>query len=575
MQRLSSSFNVADALKDAMNLHGQGKLTEAVAAYSSLIEQAGELADICYLLGSAYEQLTHYADAKIWLNKAVDAAPEVDKYCTKLMEVCKKDGDIKDQIDAQNRWLQRYPNDLQVAQRMLTLCLNHKYFDVGMNHLRMMIAKEPGNMMFLQLMCIFLSETGDYDGGLEYFEKVFNIQPHQSYDICKAFGWALHQSAQFERSMEYSTKAMQMRQDDADLYMVHAGNYGAVKDYQSKLDTYLIGHKRCPDDKLIELSIGLTKLHISGMKEGFEEYRARLHLSDCIPLAYQPDCPLWQGEPLAGKKLLICSEQGIGDIVMFATLIPWLLEQNLSKLTLAVEKRLIGVFMRSFPQCEVMDVRFKPEESYDYYEMIGDLMRYILPHYTPNVLAPVLKPHPEITQQLREDYEAIAKARGAKRIVGIAWFTSNAKTAHVRNIALKEWEPLFELDGVQYISLQYGDHAKAIAGVNERYPGILHVDESVDQVRNFERALAQVAALDEIITIQNATAHFGGAVNKPTTILLSASSDWRWGTHGSGSLWYQSVKVERQETAMQWQSMMQAQAARLKQCLAEHADDAI
>ncbi len=544
MQHRAPVFEPTSALNDAMKLHGEGKLKEAASAYQQLVSDTQANPEILYLLGAIHDQMGEVPSAKQWLIEAIEASPHTQKYYAKLMDVCEREKDIEGLIDGLVRWLKVNPDDMKASQELITLSLNSKHYEAGMAQLRGMLEKEPNNLALLQVMCLFYVERKDYSSGLDYFERTFNLQPYQNFDVCKAFCWVLHQSGHFERSLEMSAKVLQMKPDDHELYILHASNCLAVKDYEGARDTYIQGHAACPDDVHIHFSVGLSKFHVSAMKEGFDEYSGRFKLEDeavyTLPYAW------WKGEPLQGKRILIWGEQGVGDVSMWATMIPWILSQEPAKLTIAVEPRMIPLFARSFAQADVIDIRQKPENTQDYHQAMGELMRYILPHYTPSVMTPVLIADPELTAQLRARYQAAAKARGAKRIVGIAWHTGNTITAYVRNIALREWAPLLELDEVQYVSLQYGDHAQDIAKAQEAYPGALFVDDQVDALKSCEQALAQVAAMDEIITIQSATAHFGGALNVPTTLLLSASSDWRWGTSRTDSLWYQSVKVERQ-----------------------------
>lgn len=553
-------------LADAMKLHGEGKLHEAADAYERLIDEAHPNPEILYLLGAIHAQMNDVPTAKRWLCDAIEAEPHTQKYYAKLMDVCKQANDIDGLIDGLQRWLKLYPDDTKSAQELINLSLNHHRYEAGMAQLRVMLKKEPNNISLLQVMCLFYVETKDYTGGLDYFERTFNLQPYQSYDICKAFCWVLHQAGHFKRSIEMSEKVLAMNPNDNELYILHASNCSALKDYQGACDTYTRGHIACPDDIHMHYSVGLTKFHVSAMKEGYDEYMGRFRLAD--ESMYKLPSPWWKGEPLQGKRLMIWGEQGIGDVIMWSTMIPWILQQEPAKLVIAVEPRMVSVLARSFPQCDVIDIRFTPEHELDYNLPMGELMRYIIPHYEPNAVAPILVPDPELVATYRARYEAAAKARGAKRIVGISWFTSNDLTAYVRNIPLIEWSPLFKLKNVQYVSLQYGNHDDDIASVNARYDGALLLDETVNGLQSCEEALAQVAAMDEVITIQNSTSHFGGVTNTPTTLLLSASSDWRWGTSRTDSLWYNSVKVERQQHALQWKPIMQAQAKRLKQCAA-------
>ncbi len=76
----------------------------------------------------------------------------------------------------------------------------------------------------------------------------------------------------------------------------------------------------------------------------------------------------------------------------------------------------------------------------------------------------------------------------------------------------------------------YGGHAAEIEEINRRFPGVLHADPDIDGYNDMDALAAQVAAMDEVVSIRgNATVHLAGALGVKTTLMLSAASDWRWG----------------------------------------------
>ncbi len=150
---------------------------------------------------------------------------------------------------------------------------------------------------------------------------------------------------------------------------------------------------------------------------------------------------------------------------------------------------------------------------------------------------------------LHGGYEAIANG---KRLIGISWHTENKDTFSQRNIPLNLWAPLFALPHLQFISLQYGAHHEALGIIEQHFPGKVYVDPRVDAYADTDGLASQISAVDQVVSIQNATVHLAGALGKPTTLMLSAASDWRWGLDRTDSRWYRSVRIERQTKLLDW-----------------------
>lgn len=304
---------------------------------------------------------------------------------------------------------------------------------------------------------------------------------------------------------------------------------------------------------------GFLRLLTSHLQEGYEGYAQRPERTK--PAArFSRHYPLWQGEPLSGKKLLLWGEQGVGDIIMFAGFIPCLLEQKV-RLTLLVTPKLAPIFAASFQEVEVFSsFAFENEEAlggrYDFHLPMGDLMQRLLKLYVPSQHPPFLKADAARAQALRRDYLARAAAKGRTRLIGLSWHTTNPKMGFTRNLGLAELKPVFSVPDAQFISLQYGNHDCEIAAINRLLPDILLTDPAIDAFNDIPALAAQITAMDQVITIDNMTVHLAGALGVPTTLLVPALPDWRWGLSGETCPWYASVCLLRQEKLLDWQALI-------------------
>jgi ADP-heptose:LPS heptosyltransferase len=143
-----------------------------------------------------------------------------------------------------------------------------------------------------------------------------------------------------------------------------------------------------------------------------------------------------------------------------------------------------------------------------------------------------------------------------RRLIGLAWQTKNQKTGRKRSIGLEGFAPLFALPGIRWISLQYGDFDALEEQAAAAGAPIL-IDRTVDQLADLDRFAAQVAALDQVITIDNSTAHLAGALGLPVWLLLPLAADWRWLERRPESPWYPTLRLFRQPQAGDWQAALE------------------
>jgi hypothetical protein len=100
---------------------------------------------------------------------------------------------------------------------------------------------------------------------------------------------------------------------------------------------------------------GLCLASMGKLAEGWPEYEERHNPRFSQSNYFAVDAPAWAGENLSGRKLLVAGEQGLGDEIMFAGLIPDLIEGvgPDGRVMIACDHRLVTLIQRSFPATHV------------------------------------------------------------------------------------------------------------------------------------------------------------------------------------------------------------------------------
>ncbi len=292
--------------------------------------------------------------------------------------------------------------------------------------------------------------------------------------------------------------------------------------------------------------------------EGWRDFEWRWKVTDCgfdRPLLRAAE---WRGENLAGKSVIVYSEQGLGDAIQFARFLPRLTERG-ARLTFLCHPGLVHLFRTLAGEMEVIALS-QPDRRFDFQCALMSLPQRFgigledLPGQVPYIFADAGR---------IESWRARLGESGFK--IGIGW-QGNPKGLidKGRSIPLAKFAPLAGVPGVRLISLQKTHGLEQLA----RLPGGMTVetlgvfDEGPDA---FVDTAAIMRSLDLVITSDTATAHLAGALGVPVWVALKQMPDWRWMLGRSDSPWYPTMRVFRQARREDWDSVFAdiAEALRL------------
>jgi Flp pilus assembly protein TadD len=268
------------------------------------------------------------------------------------------------------------------------------------------------------------------------------------------------------------------------------------------------------------------------LKEGWRDYAARAEVPGKVPaIAGERQFADWNGASLARKRLLVRSEQGIGDQVMFASLIPDLAaraEAEGGGIVLECEPRLEPLFARSFPGVTVRPAQLKsingiPVADYAWLKPVGGVnattLMGTLPRYLRARMEDFPKPHkflvpdPDETARWKESF-----GPGA---IGICW--RSGKLGGHRSIgfaSLDQWGSFLRGTDATFVSVQYDGRPEEIAQLEAISGKKIIVPQGIDQKNELDRAAALMAALGLVISAPTAVACLAPAVGTRTLKLL-------------------------------------------------------
>lgn len=386
------------------------------------------------------------------------------------------------------------------------------------------------------------------------YERAIQLKP-QLPEAHYNLGNTLHTLDRLDEAAASFERALALRSEYAEAHY----NLGCVFEDLGRLDEALARMARAlelkPNYPQARFGQALAQLRSGKLSTGWRNYESRWHSIDHdTPWRAYPQPP-WRGEKLASGRLLLWGEQGIGDEIQFTGLIPDAIRSG-NRIVMDCDARLRPLFARSFPEIEVVS-GCGPAESQEA-GIAAHLPAGSLPGFFrmsedafSATTSPYLKADPAVRERFHADYS------DGRKLIGLAWYTKNHKSGRKRSIDLKYFAPLFGLPGIRWISLQYGDFDSLAQQADAALAPLL-IDRSVDQFADIDRFAAQVAAMDQVITIDNSTAHVAGALGIPVWLLVPLAADWRWMEKRIDSPWYPTLRIFRQPKIGDWEAVIES-----------------
>lgn len=347
-------------------------------------------------------------------------------------------------------------------------------------------------------------------------------------------------------------------------------NLGALHDIggqpEKALEFYDRILARTPEDANVRYQRAGSLLSQGRFGEGWTELLWRFRRRDSYGMYGRLKYPYWQGEPLAGRKIMVWTEQGLGEAVLLGTMLPDLFAAG-AEVVLVCPPRLAPLFRTAFPGIGIIPVGDGPVDpalkaNVSFQASVSELGRWLRPSFAAFPKKPYLIADAALTETLRKKY---ATAANGRRIVGISWRSKSPGAEAEKTPALAQWAPILKVPDILFVNLQYGDCTADLAAIERDFGvQVLH-DPEVDPMRDLVAFAAQVAAMDLTVSISNTTVHFAGALGSPCWAMIPSNRGrpWHWFVDRDDSPWYPSVRLFRQPPAGPWDTVFRDVGAAL------------
>ncbi len=570
-------------------LQGSGSHDRALACYDGIIAKTDTNPEAHLRRGDALQKLGRLGDAIASYESALRMQPQYAKAWFAFGNLRADQGDLRLAVDCYQQALQidaayveahnnlgvTYKDQDRIAEARLcydrALQLNPQFVEAHYNlanllheqgecesaisHFKQALNLDPHHLRAMTNLGVALKDDGRLDEAIDCYERVLATEP-QNIEACTNLGVALEQQGHIGRAVdcygrviEHATRTATRDESGNDIRSNAPAGNAAGSHPDGIAET--------------RFNRSLAWLLAGNFKQGWPEYESRW-LSEFEPRSFVE--PAWDGSTLAGQKLLVYGEQGVGDEIMFSACIPKVLQQT-AACVIECDTRLVPLFKRSFPDSQVV-ARPIPRDSHSR-KVIPNVDLQVAMGSLPGLVLPNADDEDVPFRFLQPDQQRIAHfknqlQRKPQLRIGISWRGGKNRNAkRKRSITLEQWMPIFNVPGASFVNLQYGDCQSELSKMHENDFATIQSLPDCDPLANLDDFAALIAALDLVISIDNTTVHMAGALGTPVWTLLPFVPDWRWQLERSDSPWYPGMRLFRQPSAGDWPAVIEQVAAEL------------
>ena len=412
---------------------------------------------------------------------------------------------------------------------------------------RMGLALHPDSPALWELAAGCATELGDDACAALCWQRFIELVPAAAY-ACNDLGVVLERLGRAAEAEALYRTALQFDPDFAaansnlGVLLTDAGReHEAESCFRAALASQ-------PDFQQVSFNLAQLLLRQGRYAEGWPLHEGRLFVHAQANTPVNSNCRQWQGEPLAGKTILLVPEQGLGDEIQFCRYVPWLKAQGAARVTLACwpsQQTLMESLAGPDVVISVVDLK-SPAETHDYWTFLLSLPLHARTELTS---IPAQRPYLFADAARVAAHGPLAASEGLR--IGLVW-RGNPGHSNDGDRSLPSLDvlsPLWSIERARFFSLQKSK--TPLPAIPDRLP-LVDLAPLIDDCADTAALLSQ---LDLLISVDTAVAHLAGALGVPCWILLPCfKTDWRWLSGRSDSPWYPRTRLFRQTRRGDWQS---------------------
>ncbi len=561
--KLPPAVAASNTFQRALQLHQQGELAQAEALYEAVLRREPRHLQANYLLGLIGSQTARPQMAVDRIGHYLHSQPNDHQAQSALALAYFDLGDYAASANLFEHSLQLFPN------------AGHTWFNLGKARFALgqyeqaVIAFERALTLDPDYVDAAIGKANAerelkwHEMALLTLETAILKQPYRA-ELHFHYGNVMRDLGELEAALDAYGAAATLDHDHRDAWINYASTCKDLDRIPEAIEAYDRALALDPEHAEANYNKSLVMLASLQLDKGWALYERRLDsetgLRKFVGSQRVRLAPDWDGKS-SPASLLVMGEQGLGDQIFFASMLPDL-QAQVPGATVCVETRLVPLLQRSFPGLRFIDGAQLHDQAYDAQVYLGSLGAIYRPDLASleRVQAPYLHADPVRHAQRRSQLK-----QSGKLLCGLSWISKNKDCGEGKSVALRELLAMLGQPGIEFIDLQYGNTQAEREQVEDQLGlGITHLDD-IDCMQDIDGLAALIAACDIVVTVSNTTAHLAAALGKPVIVMLpdTPSLFWYWHGHGLKSPWYPTACLFRKSDTGHWEQVIDAVALTL------------
>jgi tetratricopeptide (TPR) repeat protein len=523
----------------------EGNHKEAIEHYSQAVAHSPEWAEAYFALGYALHQVRDRNGATQALSRALELRPRFPEALQNLGNLFFDYGEMKQAAHIYRLLVRMDPNRVNSHCNLGNALTDLNHFSEAAKCYQTALTLDPNSSFAMHKLGNLAVRTKEWQKAEKCLRRVLELTPKNA-EAYNDLGNIFFHQRRLVEAAECYRKALALKPN---LAIAHSNVGNALQDmghYEEAIVCYEKSVELDPSNPGVHYNLSLALLSEGNYELGWKEHEWRWDFKELMIPRRPFQEPLWKGEPLHGKRILLHAEQGLGDTMQFVRYMPLVAARG-GHVILEVAPALYRL-MADIPGVSEIVSRGTPLPQFDYQ---CPLMSLPIAFQTTVETIPGDFPYLQVQPADAERAKAIHSGEGLR--VGLAWAGNfQNKRDDLRSLRLKQFLPLSRIPGVSFFALQQGPATAEIEEVSTNLP----LNVACCSFRDFYETAALVKSLDLVICVDTAVAHLAGAMDKPVWLLLPYIADWRWMRDREDSVWYPSARLFRQSKPGDWEGVM-------------------
>ncbi|MFZ5906290.1 MAG: tetratricopeptide repeat protein [Nitrospirota bacterium] len=416
------------------------------------------------------------------------------------------------------------------------------------------IELNPKNAKAFFNLGVALQKKGFIDKAIIYYEIAIGLN-QEFIEAHHNLGVAYSEKGLFDEALICFQRTVQLNPDHAGAFYNMGNTFVAEGQFQEALRCYQKAADILPDFADAQWAIALLQLRFGNFEVGWKGYEWRWKIQDLMaPRNFSQ--PHWDGSDIRGKTVLLHAEQGLGDTIQFIRYAP-LVARRGANVIVECQQELVSL-LKNVEGVGTVLARHETSPECDMHSALLSLPNLF---NTTTESIPAEVPYLRTDGPRREKWRQKLSAEGSRLKIGLAWSGDlRMKYGHERYCPLEKFAPLGTIGDLIFYSLQKGGPSRQIFTPPE---GMNIIDYAIE-MNDFSETAAFIENLDLVIAVDTAVSHLAGALAKPVWVLLPFVADWRWMLGRDDSPWYPTMKLFRQPSRGDWDTVITAVTEKLR-----------